>query len=59
MRLRELRKNDDHQQVVLEVLSALEKLLELDHEYPSEFEGEASVGFQVDSFRGFDEMEEL
>ena len=58
MRLRDLCEINHHE-LIFEVLNALEKLLELDREYPSEFEGDGRVGFLVDSFRGFDDIESL
>ena len=56
MRLRDI---DDETSLTFEVLQALDALLQLDRQYPSDFEGESSIGFLVDSSRGFEEIESL
>lgn len=49
----------DETSIIFEVLVALDLLLELDREFPSDFSGDGTVNFLVDTCGGFDEVEQL
>lgn len=56
MRLRDL---TDELGLTFELLQALNLVLELDRQFPSDFSEDGTVGYMVDSCRGFDEIEQL
>ena len=50
----------DETNLLVEVMHAIDKLLELDQEFPDEFSMENSVSFYFEEYnRGFDELEAL
>ena len=56
--LGDLKSKDSHN-LLFELLHSIDLLLGLDAAWPDEFNGEDSISFMIDQYRGFDEVEKL